>query len=104
MRSRDWWLDFFDDAYRFIFGDMLDWARTEAELQALRKLLALQPGQRVLDLCCGDGRHSVGLARGGFLVVGVDSSAVMLRRAKERAAQQLPVDPETGEQAAARAG
>lgn len=41
-------------------------------------------GQRVLEIACGHGRTSRGLARGGASVVGVDLSAGMLAQAAER--------------------
>jgi SAM-dependent methyltransferase len=41
-------------------------------------------GQRVLEIACGHGRVSRGLARGGADVVGVDISAGMLAKAAER--------------------
>ena len=47
--------------------------------------LAPPPGDRVLDLCCGTGRHAVPLARRGFAVTGVDRTALYLDRARERA-------------------
>lgn len=40
-------------------------------------------GQRVLDVACGHGRISRGLARKGASVVGVDVSAAMLAKAEE---------------------
>jgi SAM-dependent methyltransferase len=40
--------------------------------------------KRVLDLGCGTGGHAVILAQRGYDVVGVDRSAEMLRRARER--------------------
>src|SRR5262245_8221 len=47
----------------------------------------------VLDLCCGPGRHSVEFAGRGFAVTGVDRSAFLLDRARERAAAaNVPVE------------
>ena len=88
----DWWRDFFDDAYRFLYGDLLHPARTEHEVAAVCRLLRVGEGARLLDLCCGDGRHAVPLRRRGLEVCGVDASAVLLRRAEERSARVLPDD------------
>jgi len=44
-----------------------------------------QPITRVLDLGCGTGNHALPLARLGYHVVGVDRSAGMLARAKQKA-------------------
>ncbi len=59
---------------------------TDAEVGQLRSLLDLQPGQRVLDIGCGTGRHAVPLAAMGLEVTGVDLSPAMLERAAARAA------------------
>jgi SAM-dependent methyltransferase len=85
-----WWRGFFDDAYRFLYGDLLGPVRTEREVAAVWSLLGLREGQRLLDLCCGDGRHAVPLRRRGLEVCGVDASAVLLQRGAERAARVLP--------------
>lgn len=45
---------------------------TEQETAFLIDVLALEPGQRVLDVGCGPGRHAHELARHGCRVVGVD--------------------------------
>lgn len=47
--------------------------------------LALEPGARVLDLCCGQGRHLIDLARRGYDVVGLDLSEYMLEGCKAAA-------------------
>jgi SAM-dependent methyltransferase len=43
------------------------------------------PFSRVLDLCCGPGRHSIPLARRGAAVTGVDRSSFLLKKAGARA-------------------
>jgi SAM-dependent methyltransferase len=48
---------------------------TEQEVQFLVAVLGLAPGDRVLDVGCGPGRHAHALARRGLEVVGVDISA-----------------------------
>lgn len=45
----------------------------------------LGPGTRVLDLACGEGRHSLAAAETGATVVGVDKDEARLARAREMA-------------------
>jgi cyclopropane-fatty-acyl-phospholipid synthase len=61
-----------------------DAQRTKLELVCQK--LALQPGERVLDVGCGAGRTSLDAARAGGHVLGVDVSERMLERARQRAA------------------
>lgn len=49
-------------------------AFTRNEAHQISRLLGLRNGSRVLDLCCGNGRHAIGLAQGGLHVVGIDIS------------------------------
>jgi SAM-dependent methyltransferase len=86
------WVDFFDDAYRDIYSELLHPARTEHEVAAVVRLLRLSEGERVLDLCCGDGRHAVPLQRRGLRVTGVDLSAAMVRSARARGLRVLADD------------
>ena len=46
--------------------------------------LAPLPGERILDLGCGDGALTVEIARAGASVVGIDSSPHMIASARER--------------------
>ena len=76
----EWWRDFFDKDYMDIYGPV-DAEKTAVEVEGIDKILKLQKGSKVLDLCCGYGRHSIGLARNGFNVTGFDFSAVLLEKA-----------------------
>ena len=77
---------------------------TVQEVDFLVGALALQPGERVLDVGCGPGRHAHELARRGFLVHGVDIAARFVDLATEHAppgatfermdARALPYDGE----------
>ena len=81
----DWFADesFWRDLYPFLFPD----TRFAAAVEETDKLLALTKfsGGRILDLCCGPGRHCIELARRGFKVTGVDRSPFLLSIAKARA-------------------
>lgn len=57
---------------------------TAAEVGLLARELRLQPGARVLDVPCGDGRHAVALAAHGCRVTGVDLSAGQIAAARAR--------------------
>lgn len=52
---------------------------TEQEAGALVQLLGLSPGDTVLDVGCGPGRHVAELARRGMRVVGLDVAETFLR-------------------------
>jgi trans-aconitate methyltransferase len=59
--------------------------RFVADLAApLLQLLQAQPGERILDLGCGDGVPTAAIAAAGADVLGVDSSAAMVDAARRR--------------------
>jgi SAM-dependent methyltransferase len=86
LDERPWYTDFFDDDYLRIFLPMLPEERTAAEVNAVVERLGLAPGARLLDLCCGHGRHAVPLAQLGYRVTGLDRSRRLLDRAAALAA------------------
>ena len=55
----------------------------------LLKLAKIKPGERALDVCCGTGDISFGLAKAGADVTGLDFSEPMLEVAKERVSKQI---------------
>ena len=60
--------------------------------QAVLDLLNPHPGERILDLGCGDGALTERLVAAGANLVGVDSSADMVRAAKDRGLDARVVD------------
>lgn len=56
-----------------------------AEATAAMALLGGSPPQRVLDLCCGNGRHAIALAALGYEVTAVDLSPTYLSLASASA-------------------
>ncbi len=78
------WQRFFDEfAVRYDKECFVQ--NTEEEIPFLLEQLAVRPGGCVLDVGCGTGRHSVGLAVAGLAVTGVDLSEGMLDKARARA-------------------
>lgn len=55
------------------------------DVDAVMRLLALQRGARVLDMCAGQGRHAIELAQRGMRVTAVDRSRTYLDVARESA-------------------
>ncbi|MEW9668858.1 class I SAM-dependent methyltransferase [Ammoniphilus sp. 3BR4] len=79
-RMTEWFEKSFQEDYLKIYAHR-DEQKATQELESLIPFLHIQPGQRALDLCCGQGRHSRWLAQQGLRVVGVDLSAVLLQEA-----------------------
>ena len=71
---QDWYATAFDGAT----AEMAWTERTGSEVDRALKMLQPQGGERVLDLACGSGRHSIELARRGFSVVGSDISSELI--------------------------
>ncbi|MCK4657995.1 MAG: methyltransferase domain-containing protein [Phycisphaerae bacterium] len=83
---------FWVDTASFMFSPSR-WEQTPAEVDHMLELLKLSPGDAVLDLPCGPGRHSLELARRGFKVTGVDRTSQYLVWARQKAdAEALGVE------------
>lgn len=84
----DWYADegFWARVYPVLFSKKRFEVADEETAELLEVAGASREGKgRVLDLCCGPGRHAVALARRGFEVTGVDLSAYLLDKAREHA-------------------
>jgi len=86
----DWWKKIFNSLYLKTDGDVVeDQNITRREVDYLTGVLHLSPGDRILDLCCGQGRHSLELARRGFTrVKGLDRSHYLIQKARNQARRE----------------
>jgi D-alanine-D-alanine ligase len=86
----DWWRTLFNSLYLETDGDVIENDRnTGEEVDLLVRTVGLERNDRILDLCCGQGRHSLELARRGFPhVTGLDRSRYLIRLARKRARQR----------------
>ena len=80
FENEDFWRDF----YQYMFSEER-FAAAKEEVSRIMELTQ-SSGGRLLDLCCGPGRHAVEFAQRGFTVTGVDRSGFLLDRARQHAA------------------
>lgn len=60
-------------------------AGTEQEVRFITQVLNINPGESILDLYCGYGRHAIELAKQGYSVTGVDATQDFLDIAVQKA-------------------
>ncbi len=83
--SDDWFADAFGELYPIVYAHRtVEAAVPEARFAA--QALDLAPSDRVLDLCCGAGRHLATLEQYGASLTGLDYSPQLLSLARNRLA------------------
>jgi len=83
-----WYHTFFDEDYLKFWGPGTTPERTQKEVDFTLQTLDLPQGGRILDLCCGQGRHAVEFAKRGYQVVGLDLSETLLSHARKQAKER----------------
>jgi D-alanine-D-alanine ligase len=80
----DWWRRIFNSMYLRTDADVVeDQQITKNEVELFSSLLNVPKESAILDLACGQGRHSIELARQGFTnITGLDRSHYLIRKAK----------------------
>ena len=78
--ENDWWKTLFDSVYlKTDARSVGDEALTQREVDLLCELIPLRPSHKILDICGGQGRHSLELCRRGFVHCTVfDFSTILL--------------------------
>jgi len=96
----NWWRpgegQLFDEAYfrgddsaegYLVSRPLLRNARTLREVEGILRVLGLSGKERIADIPCGWGRHSIELAKRGFAVKGIDLSEAYIEKARNAARQ-----------------
>jgi SAM-dependent methyltransferase len=77
----DWYEDAFGDLYTVLYAHRsVEAAAPEAAFAA--QVLGLEPADRLLDLCCGGGRHLVHLSKIVRFAAGLDYSRALLQEGR----------------------
>jgi D-alanine-D-alanine ligase len=86
----DWWSRIFNYLYLRTDSDIInDLDITSHEIDLFLEILNLSLDDKILDLCCGQGRHSLELARRNFKnIEGLDRSHYLIQKAKATARKE----------------
>jgi len=82
MSTTPWYSTWFDSDYYYRLYDYRNEGEAAAFVDALLSRLPFDPGDRVIDLACGRGRHSRFLAERGLKVIGLDLSSGSIQEAR----------------------
>ncbi|MFL5898192.1 MAG: methyltransferase domain-containing protein [Solirubrobacterales bacterium] len=80
--------DWYETAFTGMSAEMAWTERTGSEIDRALTMLRPKGGERVLDLACGTGRHSLEMVRRGFSVVGVEIGPELVEIARREAEQE----------------
>jgi SAM-dependent methyltransferase len=85
--SKTVWQEFFDNHAPEYMENVFT-KNTEFEVEFIIRELGLVPGNRILDVGCGTGRHCIPLAWRGMKMTGIDHSEGMLNQARNYAEKE----------------
>jgi len=85
--KEDWWNKIFNKYYLQTDGDVVEDEKiTSQEIDYFVNLLDIKSDDSILDLCCGQGRHTIELVRRGFQnAEGLDRSRYLIKKARSTA-------------------
>jgi len=78
---KNWYENWFGNEYLTVYAHR-DNLEAQELIQLIHSHIYLDKNSKVLDLCCGQGRHALVLAREGYEVYGIDLSRTLLEMAK----------------------
>ncbi|MBI4318351.1 MAG: class I SAM-dependent methyltransferase [Chloroflexi bacterium] len=94
----EWHEEFFRGLGLDLWRQMATREQTEAEVDFLQTTLSVVPPARLLDVPCGNGRHSIEMAARGYAMTGVDITDELIHEGQGKAAAAgLSVDWSLGD-------
>jgi SAM-dependent methyltransferase len=81
LKKKNWYKNWFGNEYLTVYAHR-DQKEARQLISLIRSYVDIKPKQKILDLCCGQGRHVLQLAKLGYRVYGVDLSRTLLEVAK----------------------
>ena len=83
---------YFDGFYQEVWRAIIPAGLTEREVEFMLPYFALKPGDKVLDIMCGYGRHAIELARKGIEVTAIDNLTSYIKEVNATAKKEnLPI-------------
>jgi SAM-dependent methyltransferase len=82
----NWYEEWFGEEYMLVYPHRNE-AEAKQQIEFLKRHIRLPRGAKVLDLCCGCGRHAIELKGYGYDVIGLDLSMELLDLACSRASE-----------------
>ncbi|MEA3476973.1 MAG: class I SAM-dependent methyltransferase [Bacteroidota bacterium] len=88
--------DWYDDPEYWEANRSFIWSEKRIEMseiaaERIAELLEMKPGESILDMACGFGRHSLALSKQGYSVTGVDLNSNFIHEASVKA-EELELD------------
>ncbi len=89
MTQKEWFEDqWFWEEFKPVLFPEGRLEKTDEQVDRLIDLLGLERDEKILDLACGVGRHTLELARRGYDVTGLDLSKKYMKEASDRAEKE----------------
>lgn len=85
----NWFLDWFGTKYYHLLYEHRDVQEAQLFLDNVLEYLGPQPGDKMLDIGCGTGRHAIYLAEKGYRVTGIDVVPENIEEAKKYSSSDL---------------
>jgi len=89
QQKPEWFENWFGSPYYRMLYTHRNEEEAQIFIQNLLNFLKPNPGCKILDIACGEGRHSIQLADKGFEVTGIDLSSLSIAFAKKNETDNL---------------